>query len=72
MRTIFYLRQGIEDPTEAYCRRFEESISTAGLENFNATTHTELNKAYADGDDEYGTKRFQEMCLIMLADLDRY
>ena len=38
----------------------------------NTTTHIELNKAYADGYDEDGTKRFQEMCLIMYADSDRY
>ena len=38
----------------------------------NATTHIELNKAYADGYDEDSTKRFQEMCLIMSADSDRY
>ena len=32
----------------------------------------ELNKDYADGDDEDDTKRFQEICLIMSADSDRY
>ena len=68
MITIFYLRQGIDEPTEAYYRRFEAAISTAELETCNATTHIELNKAYADGDDKYGTKRFQSICLIMSAD----
>ena len=72
MRTIFCLRQGRYEPKEAYCRRFEAAISTAELEKCNTTTHIELNKAYADGDDEDGTKRFQEMCLIMSADLERY
>ena len=32
----------------------------------------ELNKSYADGDYEGGTKRFQAMCLIMFADLKQY
>ena len=32
----------------------------------------ELNKAYANIDDEYGTKRFQAMCLIMPTDSDQY
>ena len=72
MRTIFCLRQGIYEPTETYYRRFEAAISTAALEKCNTTTHIELNKAYADGDDEDGTKRFQAMCLIMSADSDRY
>ena len=44
----------------------------AELEKCNTTTHIELNKAYADGDDEDGTKRFQETCLIMYTKLDRY
>ena len=72
MRTILWLIQGIDDPTEAYYRQFEAAISMAELEKFNATTHKELNKAYPDGDDEYVTKRFQEMCLIMSADSDQY
>ena len=71
MRTIFYLRQGRYEPTEAYYRLFEAAISTAELENFNATTNIEINKAYADGDDKYGTKRFQAMRLIMYAYLDQ-
>ena len=71
MRTILCLRQGRDEPTEAYYWQFEASISTAELENCNATTHIELNKSYADGDDENGTKRFQAMCLIMSADSDR-
>ena len=64
-RTIFWLRQGRDELTEVYYRRFEAAISTDELEKCNETTHIELNKAYADGDDEYGTRRFQEMCLIM-------
>ena len=72
MRTIFCLRQRIDKPTEAYYRRFEEAISTAELVKCNRRTHIELNKAYADGDDKDETKRFQAMCLIMSAELDRY
>ena len=71
MRTIFYLRQGRYEPTEAYYRLFEAAISTAELENFNATTNIEINKAYADGDDKYVTKRFQAMRLIMYTYLDQ-
>ena len=48
------------------------AISTAEQAKCNATTHIEVNKSYAYGDDEDGTKRFQEMCLIMSADSDRY
>ena len=72
MRTIFYLRQGRDEPTESYYRLFEADISTDELENFNATTHMELNKAYTGGEDEDGTKRFQSICLIMSADSGRY
>ena len=68
MRTIFFLRQGINEPTEAYYRLFEADISTAELEKFNGTNHMELNKSYAYGDDEDGTKRSQEMCIIMYSD----
>ena len=32
----------------------------------------ELNKAYADGYNEYGTKSFQEMFLIMSAESEQY
>ena len=72
MRTISCLRQGIYDPSEAYYRQFEAPISTAELEKLNATTHMELNKAYANGDNEDGTKMFQSMCLIISVDSDRY
>ena len=33
MSTILFLRQGRDEPTEAYYRIFEADISTAGLEN---------------------------------------
>ena len=56
---------------EVYCRLFEAAISTDELETFNATTHIELNKSYAHGNDEYGAKRFQAMWLIMSADSGR-
>ena len=72
MRTIFCLRQVIYEPMEAYYRQFEADISTAELEKCNATTRIELNKAYAGVDNADGTKRFQEMCLIMSAGSDRY
>ena len=57
---------------EVYYRHFEVAISTSKLAKCNAITHIELNKAYADGDDEDGTKMFQEMCLIMSADSDQF
>ena len=38
----------------------------------NATTHMELNRAYADGENDDVTKRFQAMCFIVSADSDRY
>ena len=66
------MRQGRDDPIEAYYRIFEVVISMSDLEKCNTTTHMELNKAYATGDNEYGTKRFQEMCLIISSDPDRY
>ena len=72
MRNIFLLRQGIDDPKEAHCRKFEEAIATTELEKCNATTHIELNKDYADGDDEDVTKWLQAICLIISADLDQY
>ena len=68
MRTIFCIRQGKEEPTEAYYRRFEASVSMNELEKCNTTNHMELNKSYADGDDGDGTKRSQEMCIIMYSD----
>ena len=72
MGTILYLRQVWDKPTGAYYRIFEASISTSDLEKCNATAHMELNKAYANGDDEDGPKRFQAMCIIMYSDSDRY
>ena len=48
------------------------AILTAEQENFNATTQMKLNKAYATGDNEDGTKRFQEMCLTLSAESERY
>ena len=32
-RNISVLRQGLDDPTDAYYRRFEEAISTAEIAN---------------------------------------
>ena len=69
-RTILFLRQGRDNPTDAYYRIFEAAISTDDLRKCNATTHMELNKSYANGDYEYGTKSFQAMCLIMSAESD--
>ena len=71
-RSIFCLIEGIDDPTEAYYRRFEASISMAEPEKCNPTTHIELNKSYADGDNEDGTKRFQAMYLILSSESDQY
>ena len=68
MRTIFCLRQVKDEPMKAYYRRFEAFISINELEKCNTTNHTELNKSYADGDNEYGNKRSQEMCIIMYSD----
>ena len=67
-RTIFCLIQWRDEPAEAYSKRFEAAISTTELENCNTTNHMELNKAYADGDIEDVTNRFQSMYLIMSAD----
>ena len=39
MRTIFFIIQVIDEPTEAYYRRCEASISMAELENCNLTNH---------------------------------
>ena len=58
MRTIFCMIQGRDDPTEGYYRLFEADRSSSELEKCKSTTHMELNKAYADGDNEDGTKRF--------------
>ena len=55
MRTIFCLRQGRDETTEAYYRQFEAATSKAELSKCNTTTHIELNKANEDGDDEDGT-----------------
>ena len=49
-RKIFCLIQVIYEPTEVNYRRFEEDISTAELEKWNATTHMGLNKANANVD----------------------
>ena len=68
MRTILWLIQGIDDTTEAYYKQFKAAISTAELEKCNKTTHIELNKAYANGEDEDGIKMFQAMCLIVSVD----
>ena len=59
MSTTLCLRQGRDNPMEAYYRRFEATISMAGLEKCNASTHMTLNKYYMDGDNEDGAKRFQ-------------
>ena len=32
----------------------------------------ELNKAYSNGENEDGTKKLQEMCIIMSSDSDQY
>ena len=72
MRTIVCLKQGWDDPTEAYYIRFEADISRAETAKCNATTHMELNKTYTGGDYEGVTKRFQAMCLSMYYDSERY
>ena len=69
--TILFLIQGIDKPTEAYYTKFEAAVSMAELAKCSATTHIQLNKSYADGDNEDGTKRSQEMSLIISADSDR-
>ena len=72
MRTILCLRQGRDKHKEAYYRIFEAAISTADMENFNATTHMELYKAYSNVEDEDVTKRFQSMCIIISAESYQY
>ena len=71
MIIILFLIQGRYEPTEEYYIRFEAAISTSEMAKWNETTHMELNKDYADGDDEDDTKRFQEICLIMSAESDQ-
>ena len=71
MRAIFCLRQGPDEPTEKYYRRFESSIATDELAQCIYGT-PELNKTYTGGDDDDGTRRFQAMCLIMSADPKRF
>ena len=61
MRAILFPRRGHDEPTEAYCRRFEAAISMDELAKCNTTTHTKLNKTYTGGGNEDGTKSFQEM-----------
>ena len=72
MRTIFLPRQGIDEPKDVPYRKFKAAISMAELEKQNAINHVELNEACAYGYDEDGTKRFQEMCLIISSDSDQY
>ena len=55
---------------EVYYRRYKVALSTATVEKCNATNNMELNKAYADEDDEDVTNSFQVMCLIMSDYLD--
>ena len=46
--TISCIRQGRDEHTEVYYRRFEAEISMDELAKGNATTHMELNKASVD------------------------
>ena len=69
---IFFLRQGRDEPTKAYYRRFEASISTTELSKCTAKTHVDLNKTYVGGDYHNGTNRFQLMCLLMLDNSEQY
>ena len=59
---------------ESWYRRFKADISTDELEKFTATTHTELNRTYEGGgdNDDDGTRRFQEMCLLIPANSERF
>ena len=57
IRNIFCLRKERENPTGAYYRIFEVYISTYELVKCNATTHMELHKDYANGDNEDETNR---------------
>ena len=57
---------------EEYYRIFEAAISIDYMENFNTTTHMELNRSYADRDNDDGTKRFQAMCIITPAESEQY
>ena len=54
-----------DESTEAYYQRFEVAISTSELAKTNGKTYMKLNKTYAGGNDENGTKRFQAMHLLM-------
>ena len=64
-RKVLCLQQGRDESTEAYYQRFEVAISTSELAKTNGKTYMKLNKTYAGGNDENGTKRFQAMHLLM-------
>ena len=68
MRNISCLQQGRDETTEAYYRRFEAAKSMADFLKLSCMTHVELNRTHAGGDENEGTKRFQDMCLLVSAD----
>ena len=71
IRNILCLQEAQYEPTEAYYRRFEASISTSDLEQCTAMTHVELNNTYMEGNDYNVTKRFQATCLLMSANYEK-
>ena len=72
IRNILCLQEAQYEPTEAYYRRFEASISTSELAKCMVMTHVEPKKTYAGEDDDNITKRFQAMCLLLPADYEQY
>ena len=70
MISIFFLLQRKYEPTKAYYRRFEASISTSELKKCTSTKHVYINKTYTGGDDENITKKLLAMCLLMSDDYE--
>ena len=75
MRDIFCLLQGQDEPTKAYYRSFEASISTSEIEKFIAKTHVELSNTYAEGGDYMaprGLRKYASSFLKILNDTQGY
>ena len=70
IRNLLCLQQGQYEPTKAYYRRFESSISTSDLEKCMAMIDMELYKTYMEGDDYNITKMFQVMFLLISANYE--
>ena len=61
-----------DELTEAYYRQFQENLSTAELETCTSMTKTEPNRTYTGGDNDYSTRSFQEIFLLMLSKPEKF